>query len=92
MRIHTHVYTYVCIIRIYIPIQVMQAEMEQRTIKVIKVKNAEELRLLAGTNLAKVKVGLVWPPGGVGGKERHKRANIRRRDEGEEEERIRTEE
>ena len=63
----------------------MQAEMEQWT---IKVKNAEELRLLAGTNLAKVKVGLVWPPGGVGGKARNKRANIRRR----EEERIRIEE
>jgi len=91
MRIHTHIHTYVCIIRmyIYIPIQVMQAEMEQWT---IKVKNAEELRLLAGTNLAKVKVGLVWPPGGVGGKARHTRANIRRRDEGEEEERIRIEE
>ncbi len=39
----------------------MQAEMEQWT---IKVKNAEELRWLAGMNLAKAKVGLVWTPGG----------------------------
>jgi hypothetical protein len=55
---HTYIHIY---IHTYIPIQVMQAEMEQWT---IKVKNAEELRWLAGMNLAKAKVGLVWTPGG----------------------------